>query len=74
MDIRIITLKYDVESGQFDEQPLMELLRNRRVIEMNDHFFQMDGLPHITIVLKLDSVEEIAQQSTGRRLGDKRRL
>ncbi|MEL6823937.1 MAG: hypothetical protein AAFP70_19450 [Calditrichota bacterium] len=74
MDIRVITLKFDPESGQFDDQPLKQLVRNRRVIEMNDYFFQFDGLPHLTIVLKLDSAEENTQQNPARRLGDKRRI
>lgn len=74
MDIRIITLKFDSESGQFDDHPLKELVRNRRVIEMTDHFFQMEGLPHLTLVLKMDSIKDSNPQNTTRRVGDKRRI
>ncbi len=51
MQIRIFTLQFNPLLGGFDEQPLRDFVTDKEVISLQDHFFQYDGRPYLTLIL-----------------------
>ena len=58
MLIRVLTLRYDPVLDAFDEQALRELQRSHRVTGVRDHFFERDGEPLLTLVLRCEMPAE----------------
>ncbi len=46
MLVKLVTLRFDARLGGFDERPLAELLRDREVLAVSEHFFVHDEVPH----------------------------
>ncbi len=55
MNIRVVTLRYSESSGGFPEEPLRQVLAGANVVEKREYFFVHGGVPHLTLVLVVDS-------------------
>jgi len=55
MNIRVVTLRYTESLGGFPEEPLRQVLAGGNVVEEREYFFVHGGVPHLTLVLILDS-------------------
>ena len=55
MNIRVVTLRYNESLGGFPEEPLRQVLAGGNVVEQREYFFTHGGVPHLTLVLVLDS-------------------
>jgi superfamily II DNA helicase RecQ len=55
MNIRVVTLRYSESLGGFPEEPLRQVLAGGNVLEQREYFFTHGGVPHLTLVLVLDS-------------------
>ena len=55
MNIRVVTLRYNESLGGFPEEPLRQVLAGANVVEEREYFFVHGGVPHLTLVLVLDS-------------------
>ncbi|MCI5144240.1 MAG: hypothetical protein D3923_01635 [Candidatus Electrothrix sp. AR3] len=51
MDIRIFTLRFNVETERFDDTRFRDFIKDKEVISMNDHFFIRDNMPYLTLVI-----------------------
>lgn len=57
MDIRIVTLRYSESLGGFPEEPLRQVLTTGNVVEQREYFFTHGGVPHLTLVLVMDNIQ-----------------
>ncbi|MBC8426600.1 HRDC domain-containing protein [bacterium] len=55
INIRIVTLRYSESLGGFPEDPLRQVLAGGNLIEQREYFFTHGGVPHLALVLLLDS-------------------
>lgn len=55
MNIRVVTLRYSESLGGFPEEPLRQVLAGGNVIEQREYFFTHGGVPHLALVLVMDS-------------------
>ena len=51
MRIRILTFRYSPTLGAFDDSALAELLRDKELISLREHFFRVSGVPHLACVV-----------------------
>ena len=51
MQIRVVTLKFSPALGGFDDEPLRDLLKDKEVLSISDHFFLKDGSPYLVVVV-----------------------
>ena len=51
MRVKVFTLAYSTTLGGFDEAPLSEFIRDKEVLAVRDHFFEVAGTPHLTCVV-----------------------
>jgi ATP-dependent DNA helicase RecQ len=66
LDLRLVTVSYDPESGAFPESPLADL--PGEIVSVVEHFFFHDGLPRLLLVVQHHPKEErAAARGTGRR-------
>jgi len=56
MFLRVLTLRYDESLGGFPEEPLRQALGAGHLVETREHFFTHGGVPHLTLVLTLDTL------------------
>lgn len=63
MPIRTVTLKYSAERGEFDDSKLQEILRGRTSAAVRDHFFEVNGVPHLLCLVSWAEEEEAAAAS-----------
>ena len=49
--MEVITLRFDDELGSFDTGRLEALQEGNEILEYSDHFFLLDGLPHLALVI-----------------------
>jgi len=52
MRIAVITLRYSPTLGAFDTAPLSDFTKDRSLLAMNEHFFRVDGVPHLACVIR----------------------
>jgi len=52
MQATLINLAYQADLAGFDDRPLRALLEQRCVLEVNEYFFSVDGVPHLTCFVK----------------------
>jgi len=71
MCARILTLRYDPLLDAFDEGPLGDFLKDRRVIGLRDHFFLTEAGPRLVLVLRYEPHEEV--EGPGREPGEKKK-
>ena len=55
MICRVVTLKFDVGLGGFPEEPLRAAQSSGSLLEVRENFFTMGGVPHMALVLLLDT-------------------
>ena len=55
MNIRVVTLRYAESLGGFPEEPLRQVLAAGNVVEQREYFYVHGGVPHLTLVLVMDS-------------------
>ena len=63
MRITLLTLRYSSAIGGFDDGPLREFAREREVLAFREHFFVVDGIPHLTCVLTWRMLEAPAARA-----------
>ena len=64
MKLKIFTFRYSDECSGFDDAPLQEFQSDKELVEVTDHFYVHDRLPHLTVLL---SYREAAASATRRR-------
>ena len=52
MQVDVLTLRYDPSRGVLDETPLREFVRDKVVLAVRDHFYQVGSTPHLTLVIE----------------------
>ena len=52
MQTHILTLRFDDLLDTFDDSPFKEFAKDKRIIDLSDHFFIHDGLPYLTLVIQ----------------------
>jgi hypothetical protein len=56
LDLRLVTVSYDAESGAFPEAPLADL--RGEIVSVVEHFFFHDGLPRLLLMVQHHPPEE----------------
>jgi len=51
MRVRLLTFRYSTTLGAFDDSALVELLRDKELISLREHFFRVNGVPHLACVV-----------------------
>ena len=51
MFVRILTLRFDDALGGFDDTPVQELLKDKIVVAIREHFFVKNAVPYLTLVI-----------------------
>ena len=51
MFVRILTLRFDDALGAFDDTPVQELLKDKIVVAIREHFFVKNTVPYLTLVV-----------------------
>ena len=51
MQIEVLTLRYDAERGTIDGAALNEFTRDKVVLGVREHFYQVGNTPHLTLVI-----------------------
>jgi hypothetical protein len=64
LDLRLVTVSYDAESGAFPEAPLADL--SGEIVSVVEHFFFHDGLPRLLLVVQHHPPEDRPARSRGR--------
>src|SRR5436190_9402180 len=52
MQATLINLAYQAGLAGFDDRPLRAVLEQKCVLEVNEYFFAVDGVPHLTCFVK----------------------
>ena len=52
MQVDVLTLRYDPTRGVLDETALREFTRDKVVLAVRDHFYQVGSTPHLTLVIE----------------------
>ena len=51
LQVKVFTLQFSDRLGGFNDEPVQEFVRDKDVMEVRDHFFERDGVPHLALVL-----------------------
>jgi len=52
---RVITLGFDALTRRFDDEPLRDFVKDKKILQMNEHFFQKDGEPYLAIFIAFEN-------------------
>ena len=52
MQIEVLTLRYDAERGTIDGAAMAEFTRDKVVLGVREHFYQVGSTPHVTLVIQ----------------------
>ena len=52
MQVDVLTLRYDSTRGVLDDTALREFTRDKVVLAVRDHFYQVGAIPHLTLVIE----------------------
>ena len=66
MKVKVLTLRWDDETGGLDDQELEAFMERHAVLEVSEHFFIHDKQPHL--VLTLSYREEAPEDRRGRKV------
>ena len=58
MKIKVITLKFNPETGQFDDDELMGFQEETTVNHYESHFFALNGVQFLSFVIAYDDVKQ----------------
>jgi hypothetical protein len=63
MKLQVFSLRYDVDSGRFDNQAVQDFFHDHTAISISDHMVIIDGLPVLVLLVtyreKQDSIRVI---------------
>ena len=69
MRVKLLTLRYSPSLGSFDQTPLEEFIRDKEITAFREHFFTVEGVPHVACVLTWQSaVVGVEMESTAKDL------
>lgn len=63
MDTKILTLRYSPDLGAFDDAPLRALVENHELLNLREHFFEFQELPHLLCVVSCRQRVGVARPS-----------
>lgn len=49
--MKLFTLRYNPSLGEFDDQDVARFLSDKELVEVRDHFFVHQGMPHLTLLI-----------------------
>jgi superfamily II DNA helicase RecQ len=52
MNLAVVTLRFDVEAGAFDDAPLRASTAEHDVLGYHEHFFEVGGTPYWAVLLR----------------------
>ncbi len=52
MNLAVVTLRFDVEAGAFDDAPLRAFTAEHDVLGFHEHFFEVGGTPYWAVLLR----------------------
>jgi ATP-dependent DNA helicase RecQ len=52
MQVDVLTLRYDPSRGVLDDTALRDFVRDKVVLAVRDHFYQVGNTPHLTLVIE----------------------
>lgn len=52
MQVDVLTLRYDSGRGTLDDRELRAFVRDKVVLTVRDHFFQVGRTPHLALVIE----------------------
>jgi superfamily II DNA helicase RecQ len=61
MYIKVVTLKYDEAIAGFPQSPIDAAASSGNLIEARDHFFLHGGIPHLALILIMDTASATAR-------------
>ena len=65
MRVRLVTLRYAPSLGGFDDRPLVELVRDKEVLAVREHFFAVNDLPHLACLVTYQDPVVAATSTAG---------
>lgn len=54
MQVKIVTLKYNETIAGFPQEPVAAALASGNLLEVREHFFLHQGVPHLALVMIMD--------------------
>lgn len=52
MLIKVFTITFDSLTGEFNESPIREFLKDKEIISVSDYLFVRNEIPYLTLVVK----------------------
>jgi len=56
MHLKVFTLRFSSLIGGFDDQPVQQFLNDKRVLSVQEHFYEFDHVPFLTLLITYDAV------------------
>ena len=57
MLLRVITLHFSTAMDGFDDTPLTDLIRDKAVVSLREHFFVRNETPYLVVIVVYDPVQ-----------------
>lgn len=74
LELKILTLPFDYETMGFKNEKVEEVLKSKSLVSVKEHFFEVNNLPHLTLILLVQvptSVDEnVTKNKTKSNPGD----
>ncbi|MEW6742098.1 MAG: HRDC domain-containing protein [Planctomycetota bacterium] len=51
MQVKLLTLRFSERLGAFDAEALEEFAKDKHIESVREHFFQVDGVPHVALLV-----------------------
>ncbi|MEW6747388.1 MAG: HRDC domain-containing protein [Planctomycetota bacterium] len=51
MRVKLMTLRFSERLGAFDAEALEEFCKDKHIDSVREHFFQVDGVPHVALLV-----------------------
>ena len=74
---KVITLHFDPLTGRFADEPLLEFIKDKKIIKMREHFFKKEGVPYLAVfitfentVMKIPKSEEKKEEQWRELIGE----
>ena len=59
MRVKLMILRYSATIGGFDDTPLPDFIRDKEVLSVREHFYQVNEVTHLTCVLMSPSAASL---------------
>jgi superfamily II DNA helicase RecQ len=56
MHLKVFTLRFSSLTGGFDDQPVQQFLSDKRVLSVQEHFYEFDHVPYLTLLVTYEAV------------------